>query len=162
MLRTLRVLSIEGEAKISSFNVFFMSSVLLLSVILSIPQIRGILFKLLFYLYYYTTLSIAYAAAFLIFSFAKIFTLIFGKVDFKFNLDNLPQIKNSSNEFAKISPNEKTLIDVFMNSPIVNLLIKIVLFLILIKIVMSILKRIQIGNSYDEEFVEHKESIKVL
>lgn len=160
LLRMLRVLYIDGDVKINKFNVILMALLISLSIILSIPQIRGIIFKTLFYLYYYATLFIAYIFAFFIFSFIKIFTLIFGKVNIKFNLDNLPNINNSSNEFAKYVPNQKTLIDVILNSPIISIIIKVILFLIFIRIVISILKRIYISGNSEEEFVEHKESIK--
>ncbi|WP_027307571.1 hypothetical protein [Caloramator sp. ALD01] len=161
LLRILRVFKIDGDVKINKFNAILMSSLLSFSIILSIPQIRGFIFKMLFYLYYYVTLTIAYVLAFFIFSFIKIFTLIFGEVNIRFNLDNMPNIKNSSNEFIKLAPNKNTLIDAILNSPIIGLIIKAILFLIFIWIVVSILKRISISSNSDDEFVELKESIKI-
>lgn len=162
LLRVLRVIEIEKDTTLTKFNLILISSILVAAISLSTPFIRNFIFRTLYMVYYYLTLSLAYIIAYLVFGAMKIFKFIFGSLKLNLNLNNIPQNQSNTNNLLNIAnQNKSSLIEAIFNSPYVDLTIKVILFLVLIKIILSIIKSISNSSIEHEEYVEHKEFIKI-
>lgn len=162
LLRILRVIEIEKDTTLTKFNLIFICSILVAAISLSTPFIRNFIFRILYIVYYYLTLILAYTIAYIVFGAIRLFKFIFGDIKLNLNLNNIPQNQSKTNDMLNLAnQNKSSLIEAIFNSPYVDLTIKVILFLVLIKIILSIIKSISKSSIEREEYIEHKEFIKI-